>query len=78
MLGSIWFKHYANTRKRKAPENIQYINRGRLKNTQFDSASIFIGTQEEMKKLTFILANILDRKKLKGIGIKLPIINIKS
>ncbi|AND12100.1 hypothetical protein AC442_07265 [Proteus mirabilis] len=78
MLGSIWFKHYANTRKRKAPENIQYINRGGLKNTQFDSASIFIGTQEEMKKSTFILANILVRNKLKGIGIKLPIINIKS
>ncbi len=31
-----------------------------------------------MKKLTFILANILVRKKLKGIDIKLPIINIKS
>ncbi|MHD0329091.1 hypothetical protein ACY18M_08895, partial [Proteus mirabilis] len=65
-------------RKRKAPENILYINRGGLKNTQFDSASIFIGTQEEMKKSTFILANILVRNKLKGIGIKLPIINIKS
>ncbi|HFO0562602.1 TPA: hypothetical protein ACHIJO_002718, partial [Proteus mirabilis] len=78
VLGSIWFKHCANTRKRKAPENIQYINRGGLKNRQFDSASIFIGAQEEMKKSTFILANILVRNKLKGIGIKLPIINIKS
>ncbi|QGM70541.1 hypothetical protein F4W60_13120 [Proteus mirabilis] len=78
MLGSIWFKHYANTRKRKAPENIQYINRGGLKHRQFDSASILIGAQEEMKKSTFILANILVRNKLKGIGIKLPIINIKS
>ncbi|MFN6756636.1 hypothetical protein ACK4PD_18200, partial [Proteus mirabilis] len=54
MLGSIWFKHYANTRKRKAPENIQYINRGGLKTKQFDSASIFIGAQEEMKKYSLI------------------------
>ncbi|HGN0292755.1 TPA: hypothetical protein ACWMH2_000469, partial [Proteus mirabilis] len=54
MLGSIWFKHYANTRKRKAPENILYINRGGLKHRQFDSASILIGAQEEMKKYSLI------------------------
>ncbi|HAU4278777.1 MULTISPECIES: hypothetical protein, partial [Proteus] len=54
VLGSIWFKHYANTRKRKAPENIQYINRGGLKHRQFDSASILIGAQEEMKKYSLI------------------------
>lgn len=78
VLGSIWFKHCACTRKRKAPENIHYINRGGLKHRQFDSASIFIGAQEEMKKSTLILAKILVRKKLKEIDIKLPIINIKS
>ncbi|MEQ4988171.1 hypothetical protein ABN080_11980, partial [Proteus sp. fly-1089] len=54
VLGSIWFKHIARTRKRKAPENILYINRGGLKNRQFDSASIFIGVQEEMKKYSLI------------------------
>ena len=31
VLGSIWFKHFAKARKRKAPENILYINRGGLK-----------------------------------------------
>ncbi|MER1690687.1 hypothetical protein KC993_06475, partial [Proteus mirabilis] len=41
-------------RKRKAPENIQYINRGGLKHRQFDSASILIGVQEEMKKYSLI------------------------
>ncbi len=54
VLGSIWFKHFASTRKRKAPENIFHINRGGLKNRQFDSASIFIGAQEEMKKYSLI------------------------
>lgn len=54
MLGSIWFKHFANTRKRKAPENILYIHRGGLKHQQFDSASLFIGVQEEMKKYSLI------------------------
>ncbi len=54
VLGSIWFKHFASTRKRKAPENILYIHRGGLKHQQFDSASIFIGVQEEMKKYSLI------------------------
>ncbi|QEZ94260.1 hypothetical protein BTA34_12095 [Proteus sp. CD3] len=54
MLGSIWFKHFASTRKRKAPIMLFNINRGRLKNLQFDSASIFIGVQEEMKKYSLI------------------------
>ncbi len=54
VLGSIWFKHFANTRKRKAPENILYIHRGGLKHQQFDFASIFIGVQEEMKKYSLI------------------------
>ncbi|QPB80440.1 hypothetical protein EHE21_14095 [Proteus sp. GOKU] len=54
VLGSIWFKHFASTRKRKAPANILYIHRGGLKHRQFDSASIFIGVQEEMKKYSLI------------------------
>ncbi|QEZ94259.1 hypothetical protein BTA34_12090 [Proteus sp. CD3] len=58
MLGSIWFKHFVSTRKRKAPIMLFNINRGRLKYTQFDSASIFIGVQEEMKKYSLLLTPV--------------------
>lgn len=54
VLGSIWFKHFANARKRKAPENIFILTEADSKTQQFDSASIFIGVQEEMKKYSLI------------------------
>ncbi len=41
--------------EREKPRKIYlYIHRGGLKHQQFDSASIFIGVQEEMKKYSLI------------------------
>lgn len=45
---------YRKHQKEKSPGKYIYINRGGLKNTQFDFASIFIGVQEEMKKYSLI------------------------
>ncbi|MEZ2862515.1 hypothetical protein [Proteus terrae] len=45
---------FCQRQKEKSPGKYIHINRGGLKNRQFDSASIFIGVQEEMKKYSLI------------------------
>lgn len=58
VLGSIWFKHFASTRKRKAPENILYINRGRL---QCDNLILppYRGAVKKMNKYSLISVIII-------------------
>ncbi|WP_228407771.1 hypothetical protein [Proteus cibi] len=45
---------FCQSQKEKSPGKYIHINRGGLKHKQFDSASIFIGVQEEMKKYSLI------------------------
>ena len=53
VLGSIWFKHFASTRKRKAPIMLFNINRGRLKRDNLILPP-YRGTVKKMNKYSLI------------------------